>query len=311
MTHLQRIRSHLAVLPGLCDDCLSKALDIHPRQAVNTQCRRADSGVRRDYSICSVCKSEKLVNELSGTQSESPKRPLKLKPPSDNYCREEQLRERLNNSLCSALNLPKQDYYGPMNLKELLLLKECLARVHDVITLKLTLALVKWLAQRFGLTPEQEAELQTQVNLQHPNEAGFDLDCPVLDIVAEVKGNIPVNRKNRFGSDQLKGLTNDVLQMLGNPPTGKELEKMRSNSKVRRKGLDAAIKLLCLCDTPDVRAAASNWSRNLMARAAWKHLGTESIQEIPATGKLSAQTVYLVYLTPLHSAPQQNPQTSV
>ena len=119
--------------------------------------------------------------------------------------------------------------------------------------------------------------------------------------MAEVKGNIPVNRKKRFGSAQLKGLTNDMLQMLGKPPSGKELEKMRSNSKVKRKDLDTAIKLLCLCDTPEVRAAASNWSRNLMARASWKHTGAESIQEIPATGKLSSQMVYLVYLAPLHS----------
>lgn len=305
MNQIQRIRSHLADLPGLCDDCLSKALGIHPRQTVNAQCRKSGSGVCRAHSICSACKVEKLVNDLCGTiistmPANSAKRSPKTAQPSHLYRREEVLRLRLNNSLCSALNLPKQDYYGQLSLNGLLVLKECLARVHDVITLKLTLALVNWLAQRFGLTPEHKDALQAQVNQQHPNAAGFDLDCADLNLVAEVKGNIPVNGKKRFGSAQITGLNNDVLHMLGKPPLGKELERMRSNSKVKREGLNSAIKLLCLCDTPEVRAAASNWSLNLMAQAEWKHLGAERIQEIPAAGKLSAQTVYLVYLAPTH-----------
>ena len=209
MTQLQCIRSHLTTQPGLCDDCLSKTLGIHPRQTVNAQCRKAGSGVRRTYSVCSGCKAEKLANDLGDAPiatmpPSSFKRSSKPSRPSHHYSREDDLRQRLNNSLCEALNLPKQDYYERLNLERLLLLKGCLARVHDVITLMLTQVLVKWVSRRFGLTSEQITALQTKVDEQHPNASGFDLDSPDLNLVAEVKGNIPVNRRKSFGSAQLK-----------------------------------------------------------------------------------------------------------
>lgn len=252
-----------------------------------------------------TCGNEKLVNELmrgnpTQTSPAQQKREESKVKHFSAYSREADLRERLNSSLSSALSLAGDDYYEKLNLDRLMLLKQCLSRVHDVITLKLTYAAMNWVVDRMALTPEQKSLLHTQVDRQHPNAAGFDLDLADPNLVAEVKGNIPVHRMSRFGSAQDRGLTNDVLQMLGRPPIGKEIGKMKDNNKVKRQRLDSALKLLFLCDVPEVRVAAAIWKRNLMTRSLWRQMDGHSIQEFPTDGPLSPQVVYLVYLTPLH-----------
>lgn len=49
--------------PGLCDDCISKELDIHPRQQVNQICNRLKpEGIVRQQDYCRQCQKLKLVN---------------------------------------------------------------------------------------------------------------------------------------------------------------------------------------------------------------------------------------------------------
>lgn len=66
MTHLSRILEHLEdIAPaGNCDDCLSEALRIRPRQTVNLICRPLGEAGRiiRDRIVCPACGSIKLVN---------------------------------------------------------------------------------------------------------------------------------------------------------------------------------------------------------------------------------------------------------
>lgn len=54
-----------------CDDCLSKVLEIHPRQTVNSICRKAlDSKlINRQDGTCSSCHTHKIVNTIAGNYS--------------------------------------------------------------------------------------------------------------------------------------------------------------------------------------------------------------------------------------------------
>ncbi len=220
------------------------------------------------------------------------------KKKTQNYVREEDLQERFNESLIATLNLPRQNYYNRLNFDQVLRLKGGLARIHDIVTLKLTLALVDTIAQRFFLNNEARAALQRGVNATHPNCAGFDIDMEDPNLIAEVKGCIPMNAGNIFGAAQLKGLTNDVLQMLGQPAHGKTLTQLTKRAKINRLQRTEAIKLLGLYDSDSVRKAAKQWQQNLIRHAMWGALGSATIEDLPPTGDLSPDKVYLVYLKP-------------
>lgn len=121
------------------------------------------------------------------------------------------------------------------------------------------------------------------------------------NIIGEVKGCIPVNLGSTFGAAQIKGLTNDVLQMLGEPPRGKDKTALSVKSKIYRPQRGEAFKFLGLYDSPEVRAATNTWKRNLLDSRTWR-LGASTIRDLPETGDLSPAAVYVVYLTPDHPA---------
>lgn len=132
----------------------------------------------------------------------------------------------------------------------------------------------------------------------HPNASGFDLDSYDPNIIGEVKGCIPVNQGKTFGAAQLKGLTNDVLQMLGRPPSGKEEGTLSKAAKIHRTRRTEALKFLALYDSPEVKAAVNKWRQSLLRSRAWKGLDAFTILDLPESGQLTSDTVYLVYLTP-------------
>lgn len=69
MTNRDNILSTLSSAE-LCDDCLSAASGIKPRQAINTLCRdlAASNIVMRRNGKCERCRKAKLVNRLSDEQ---------------------------------------------------------------------------------------------------------------------------------------------------------------------------------------------------------------------------------------------------
>lgn len=215
--------------------------------------------------------------------------------------REEDLRRRFNASLIETLGVDPDDYYSGLDFDHLLKLKEGLARIHDIVTLKLTFALVEQIAQRFALGTQMQAAMLDKVNATHPNTSGFDVDWEVPNLIAEVKGCIPVNGGESFGAAQLRGLTNDVRQMLGQAAQGKTPEQLAKKSKINRPHRVEAIKLLGLYDSPAVRAAAGKWRQNLLRHPNWKTLTPATIEDLPTSGDLTPTNIYLIYLKPTHS----------
>lgn len=267
---------------------------------------RSASDIHRLKSQCAGCHKSKMinvivVNPLLPTISTEPKVRRQGRRRKINYLREDDLSERFNASLMTTLNIPLEDYYGRLSFDDLLCLKEGLARIHEIITLKLTFAMVDWIARRFALSDEGHDELKKKVNGIHPNASGFDIDLKEPNIIAEIKGTIPVNKSHTFGSAQLKGLTADVFQMLGQPAPNRREGKIPSKNKIKRPERASAIKFLCMYDSPKVRSAAKKWSTNLMRHPAWKQVEPCKILNMSEGNELSPDVIYLVFVNPAAS----------
>src|ERR1700687_5913659 len=75
MTRAQdRITAALKEKGALCDDCMSKAAEVYPRQQVNQICRgMAEAGqISRSTGECALCHSSKIVNVSSSQINERP-----------------------------------------------------------------------------------------------------------------------------------------------------------------------------------------------------------------------------------------------
>lgn len=299
MTHRESILDHLLKHPGLCDDCLAGQLGIQRRQRVNTLCRELQEQLSREPGECASCAKLKKINALGASAVPALNAATK---PGQKKSRSQDLRTLLNEALISVFPLEQRDYYAELSFAQLLQLKRGLARIHDTVTLKITLELVHWVAARFQLTPDQKAALWKQVEDQSANASGFDLQWNEPQIIAEVKGCIPVNGGSVFGAAQLRSLTNDVRQMLGLAAHGKDEKDLSPRTKVRPAANRSAIKLLALYDSPEVRKATIQWRRSVEAQAWFKELDPPmQIQDAPAEGSLNDPSkVYLVYLTPKH-----------
>lgn len=324
MTNLQRIINHLSNGHSLCDDCLSEESGVKPRQTVNRLCRENSHLIleRDDVACEGQCRKEnKILRFIPRQNSEIAKRsnnpagasdaesaltvdgilgntkPTRNDAPEDvetfdAFSRREYLHDNFNEIIAHALCLPPANYHARLTLDGLICLKEITSNIHALITLRLTFALVDWLQTRLKLMPEQVLTLNDSANSNKPFVAGFDLDSINPNLVAEVKGNIPVRGGSAFEAAQLKGLTNDVRQMFGLPPTGKILEGMSKRSKVHRPNLVSALKFLCLYDSPRVRAAADKWMETF--RRAHTELKVKLAEQVEV---YKPDTVYIVFLT--------------
>ena len=219
--------------------------------------------------------------------------------PKTTKSRSQHLGTELNEALISVFPLVDHEYFQELSFTQLLRLKQVLARVHDSVTLKLTFGLVNWIAVRFNFTPEQKAALWQKVEDQSANSSGFDVSWDHPHIIAEVKGCIPVNGGNVFGSAQTHSLTNDVRQMFGLPVKGKTMDQLSPRAKSRRSTNPEAIKLLALYDCPEVRKATLHWKQSLERRAWFQELTPpRSLQDAPDDGQPNDPTaIYLVHLT--------------
>ena len=307
MTHRHNIVSYLNDHPNICDDCIARELEISYRQTVNRICSTttALTYLRGKCRLCGNLKKIRTLRILDEIGDSKPtKTKMSAKARKRPIVREEDLQSKFNAAITEVLGISEEDYYSRLDFDGLLRLKAALARVHDIVTLKLTFALAEWIARRWDLNEPATAALRFAINEVAPNASGFDFDSPNLNIIGEVKGMIPMNAGERFGSAQLKSLTSDVLQLLGKPALGKTQGELSVRHKTKRPNRDTAIKLIGVYDSPNVRVAAQDWRSRLMASKLWKGLEAHSIQDAPIDAgfslqTLSAQDVYLVYLKPM------------
>ncbi len=159
------------------------------------------------------------------------------------FDREENLRSRLNAFLSRSFDLPEQDYYARLNAEAFLGLKSVLADINNILTLRVSLAFVKWVALCLKLDAQARLELETMLLRSKPNANGFDvwLGYPIA-FVAEVKCNVPINKGSVYGAQQRHGIEKDVTSLL----EGKQKASMNPQS---------CLKFLAFLDRPEIRAA--------------------------------------------------------
>jgi hypothetical protein len=229
---------------------------------------------------------------LEEVEMAAPRAAVQPKLTRADFSRKEYLHANFNTILARALQLPQADYLERLSLDGLMDLKEITSNVHAVITLKLTFALVDWLQASLKLTPGQAAALHDATDAVRPFESGFDLDSSDPDLIAEVKGNVPVKGGTVFGAAQLRGLTNDVRQMFGLPPTGRSVDTLSTRAKIHRPNLGNALKFLGVFDSPRIRSAAGKWMETFRKA----HPG-HKVQLAEDVTHFQPDTVYVVFLT--------------
>lgn len=328
ITNLQRIINCLFDNRHVCDDCLSIESGVTPRQTVNRLCREnshlisecddqpCDGQCRKEHKIlrfvpqqntgdahegdldASVTASNKTegtpkVDDILGDTELSENSGLvhQISANAD-FSRKEYLHDNFNEIIARALDLQPADYLGRLSLDGLMDLKAITSNIHAVITLKLTFALVDWLQAHLKVTPEQARALNDSADATKPFVSGFDIDSNDPNLVAEVKGNIPVKGGSAFEAAQVKGLTDDVRQMFGLPPNGKFAEKMSVRSKIHRPNLGSALKFLGVFDSARVRAAVSKWIETFRKA----HAGRK-VELAEGVESYEPDTVYVVFLT--------------
>lgn len=167
------------------------------------------------------------------------------------YDREQTLKSRLNTFMQERLRSPANDYYSQLDHQALAELKSVLSDINNIFTLKVTLAFAEWLSEKLNLDQVARKEIKTSILRNPPNANGYDVEISApLQVIAEVKCNVPINRGAVYGSAQRDGIAKDVSSLIG----GKSKSKMHP---------DACLKFLVLLDTPEIREATQHFVKNM------------------------------------------------
>ncbi len=195
------------------------------------------------------------------------------------YHREDELRRRINAFIRSAFDLPDDDYYGRLDLKNLLLVKSALSDINNTLTMRLTLGFLSWASKALSIDAFSIQRLRDDVLRTKPSSNGYDIYCAgPIPFVAEVKCNIPINGGTKYGSAQRIGIVKDINALLRGKSKAAVIDKR-------------SLKFMVFVDLPEVRSANKHLlSSNSIAAMGFQMLGDSEVPSNPAV-------VYGVYVT--------------
>ena len=125
------------------------------------------------------------------------------------YSRQLDLEEKFNCYWNQALKTNGVDYLQRLTINDLVEMKKAISNINNLITLRVTLSFIDEIC-RLGIVNNEQAErIKKEVNEQHPNTNGFDVQDKESRIIAEIKCNIPVGEKC-FGAAQKNALKKDL-----------------------------------------------------------------------------------------------------
>lgn len=167
-----------------------------------------------------------------------------------------ELKQKLNDFL-TDITCQQKDYFNTLTANQLIDLKMALTDVHNIMTLKITLALCVWIKDYFKLSDEEYNVLINDINKINPNTNGFDIHIPTRELIAEIKSTVPINNGDYYGAAQRNSILDDAIKLI----KGKKSVPNTSNYKKIIGVLDLGVK-------------TDNAIRKLMTEA--KNINTEN-----------------------------------
>lgn len=196
--------------------------------------------------------------------------------------REEKLKTEFNSFLISRLKLNNIDYYSTLSTKDFIDLKSLLNDINNIITMKLTLNFIDTITEIFHFSELDKLNIVQNVQSINPNTNGFDIEIETPEkIIAEIKGNVPINDGTTFGSAQKNAIKKDFNSL----KNGKS--KSFANSK-------DYFKFFVLPDIEKTKIATISFLKTLRNNSEYKNYSFEFLSE--TTGKLNKSTIYIVFV---------------
>lgn len=166
------------------------------------------------------------------------------------YSRSRDLSERFNAFWNTFFN-DTEDYFHMFQDKDFVNLKKATHNIDNIITLQVTKQFVKCLLKRELITSTQKERMEKEIEKQHPNANGYDIEYPLdadncldeVKIIAEVKCNlVPEGKKYFDPAGQTLGITNDL----------KNLAERKRKSKIREEIFKESYKFMVLLDGDNI-----------------------------------------------------------
>lgn len=104
------------------------------------------------------------------------------------------------------------DYYSNLSIETLIRLKKALSNINNIITLKVCLAFVERLSQKY-ISEDVATKVNNDILSTHANTNGYDIQCndENFPFLAEIKCNIPCDKGGKkFGAAQLTAIIKDI-----------------------------------------------------------------------------------------------------
>ena len=141
----------------------------------------------------------------------------------DVYERENFLKLQFNEVWSSILK-EKKDYYSYMDEHSLDLLKNAVTNLKNINTLKTTLWYISKIKDIFNVSDKEVAAVEESVRTAPPHYEGYDVEhTGLINVIAEIKCNMPINNSNKFEPVQINEIKRD-LEFLIN---GKKKSKIK------------------------------------------------------------------------------------
>lgn len=141
----------------------------------------------------------------------------------DVYERENFLKLQFNEVWSSILK-EKKDYYSYMDEHSLDLLKNAVTNLKDINRLKTTLSFISRIGDIFNVGAREVSAIEEIVRTTPPHYGGYDIEYKgAINILAEIKCNMPINNSNKFEPVQISELKSELENLI----LGKEKSKVK------------------------------------------------------------------------------------
>lgn len=194
------------------------------------------------------------------------------------YNKESVLTDKLNCFFEEEFSLPASNYYSNLSVDGFLNLKSILSDINNIFTMKVSIAFIHWLSDIYSLNETVTNTLLSELLETKPNTNGFDIETSnqQLNVIAEVKCNVPINGGSIYGSAQRLGIEKDINSLING----------KNKSKI---DITNCFKFMVFLDKPEIRAATSHFVSNSQNKDNITFFENESMP-------LDKQKVYIVFV---------------